>query len=142
MLGHYFSAGAIPGPVVIAGALPAPLESSRPRGWNGIVVERYRTNDVDVVARSSAVLVTVHLGPPAGAGEPPFKRAGRYCSMRLPSIRPCCSPRTARGRGSLFVSHPRPRAMSATNTQDLKRFGKNTKDNLGSLSLSFDAVIH
>ena len=32
MLGHYFSAGAIPGPVVIAGVLPAPLESSRPLG--------------------------------------------------------------------------------------------------------------
>jgi len=46
----------------------------------------------------------------------------------------------ARGRGSLFVSHPRLRAMSATNAQDLKRFGKNTKDNLDSVSLSFDAV--
>jgi hypothetical protein len=30
--------------------------------------------------------------------------------------------------------------MSATKAQDLKRFGKNTKDSLGSLSLSFDAV--
>ena len=39
-----------------------------------------------------------------------------------------------------YPRHPRPRAMSATNAQDLKRFGKNTKDNLGSMSLSFDAV--
>jgi hypothetical protein len=30
--------------------------------------------------------------------------------------------------------------MSATNAQDLKRFGKNTKDNLGSMSVAFDAV--
>jgi len=77
MLGHYFSAGAIPDPVVIAGVLPAPLESSRPRGWNGIVVERYRTNDVDVVARSSAVLVTVHLGPPVTLVQTRYKKADR-----------------------------------------------------------------
>jgi hypothetical protein len=30
--------------------------------------------------------------------------------------------------------------MSATKAQDLKRFSKNTKDNLGSLSLASDAV--
>jgi len=77
MPGHYFSAGAIPDPVVIAGVLPAPLESSRPRGWNGIVVERYRTNDVDVVARSSAVLVTVHLGPPVTLVQTRYKKADR-----------------------------------------------------------------
>ena len=39
-----------------------------------------------------------------------------------------------------YARHPRPHAMSPTNAQDLKRFGKNTKDNLGSLSLSFDVV--
>ncbi len=77
MLGHYFSAGAIPGPVVIAGVLPAPLESSRPREWNGIVVERYHTNDVDIVARSSAVLVTVHLGPPVTMVQTRSKKADR-----------------------------------------------------------------
>lgn len=77
MFGHYFSAGAIPGPVVIAGMLPAPLESSRARGWNGIVVERYRANDVDVVARSSAVLVTVHLGPPVTMVQTRCKKADR-----------------------------------------------------------------
>jgi len=54
MLGHYFSAGVIPDPVVIAGVLPAPLESSRPRGWNGIVVERYRANCVNVVETCTA----------------------------------------------------------------------------------------
>jgi hypothetical protein len=35
----------------------------------------------------------------------------------------------------------RPSAISETNAQDLKRFGKNTKDNLGSMSLAFDAVL-
>jgi len=54
VFGHYSSAGTIPGPVVIAGVLPAPLESSRPRGWNGIVVERYRTNCVNVVEPCTA----------------------------------------------------------------------------------------
>jgi len=47
------------------------------------------------------------------------------------------------GIGQLGLAQQRPtrtRAMSATNAQDLKRFGKNTKDNLGSLSLSFDVV--
>ena len=77
MFGHYFSAGAIPGPVAIAGVLPAPLESSRPRGWNGIVVERYRTNCVNVVAQSSAALVTVHLGPPVTVVQTRNKKAGR-----------------------------------------------------------------
>lgn len=77
MFGHYFSPGAIPGPVVIAGMLPAPLESSRARGWNGIVVERYRANDVDVVARSSAVLVTVHLGPAVTMVQTRYKKTDR-----------------------------------------------------------------
>lgn len=77
MFGHYFSAGAIPGPVVIAGMLPAPLESSRPRGWNGIVVERYRANDFNLVARSPAVLVTVHLGPPVTMVQTRCKKADR-----------------------------------------------------------------
>ena len=77
MFGHYFSAEAIPDPVAIAGVLPTPLESSRARGWNGIVVERYRANDVDVVARSSAVLVTVHLGPPVTMVQTRCKKADR-----------------------------------------------------------------
>jgi hypothetical protein len=75
VFGHYSSAGAIPGPVVIAGVLPAPLESSRPRGWNGIVVERYRTSCVNVVAQSSAALVTVHLGPPVTMVQTRCKKA-------------------------------------------------------------------
>jgi AraC family transcriptional regulator len=57
--------------------LPAPLESSRARGWNGIVVERYRANDVDVVARSSAVLVTVHLGPAVTMVQTRYKKTDR-----------------------------------------------------------------
>lgn len=77
MFGHYLSAGAIPGPVVIAGVLPAPLESSRPRGWNGIIVERYRSSGVDVVAQSPAVLVTVHLGPPVVLVQTRCKKADR-----------------------------------------------------------------
>jgi len=63
MFSRYFSTEAIPDPTVIEGRFPAPLKSSRPRGWSGIVVERYRANDVDVVAQSSAALVTIHLGP-------------------------------------------------------------------------------
>ena len=77
MFGHYFSAGAIAGPAVIAGVLPAPLESSRPRGWNGIVVERYRTSGLNVVARSSAALVTVHLGPPVAMVQTRCNKADR-----------------------------------------------------------------
>lgn len=50
--------------MTVAGVLSAPLTSSRPRGWNGIIVERYRTNGVDVLVQPSAALVTVHLGPP------------------------------------------------------------------------------
>lgn len=64
MFSHEFSAGSIPAPIVTAGTLPMPLASSRLRGWNGIVVEHYRTHNVDVVAQSPAALVTVHLGPP------------------------------------------------------------------------------
>ena len=64
MFAHYFPAEEIGSPVVIAGALPAPLESSRTHGWHGIVVERYRTNRLNVVARSSAALITVHSGRP------------------------------------------------------------------------------
>src|SRR5712671_3967694 len=64
MFGRYFSTEAIPDPTVIEGRFPAPLKSSRPRGWSGIVVERYSANDVDVVAQSSAALITIHLGPP------------------------------------------------------------------------------
>ena len=44
------------------------------------------------------------------------------------------------GRRSLYVSHPRPSAMGATNAQDLKRFSKNTRDNLA--SLTFNTVKH
>jgi len=82
MFGRYFLAGAIPGPVVIAGVLPAPLESSRPRGWNGIVVERYRTNSMNVVAQSSAALVTVHLGPPVTMVQTRPKKADRRLITR------------------------------------------------------------
>jgi len=77
VFGRYSSVGAIPAPVVIAGVLPAPLESSRPRGWNGVVVERYRTNGVNVVARSSAALITVHLGPPVTMVQTRCKKAVR-----------------------------------------------------------------
>jgi AraC family transcriptional regulator len=77
MFGHYFSAGPIPNPVVIAGRLPAPLESSRPRGWNGIVVERYRANDVEVIAQSSAALITIHLGPPVTVVQTRCKKDDR-----------------------------------------------------------------
>lgn len=64
MVGRYFSAGAVPNPVAIAGVLPTPLESSRARGWNGIVVEHYRANCVDYEVCSAAALVTIHLGTP------------------------------------------------------------------------------
>jgi hypothetical protein len=64
MYGGHVSPRAIPGSIVIAGEFPAPLESSRPRGWNGIVVERYRTHCMNVVAQSTAAVVTVHLGRP------------------------------------------------------------------------------
>ncbi len=63
MFSRYFSTEAIPDPTVVEGTFPAPLKSSRSRGWSGIVVERYRANDVDVVAKSPAALITVHLGP-------------------------------------------------------------------------------
>ncbi len=82
MFGHHSSAGAIPRPVVIAGMLPAPLESSRARGWNGIVVERYRASDVDVVAQSSAALVTVHLGPPVTLVQTRSKKVERRLISR------------------------------------------------------------
>lgn len=62
MIGHLVSTGAIPEPVVIAGALPAPIESSRRYGWDSIVVERYSARDVDVITKSPAALVTLHLG--------------------------------------------------------------------------------
>ncbi|HEX9192376.1 MAG TPA: AraC family transcriptional regulator, partial [Burkholderiales bacterium] len=77
MFAHELSAGVIPGPVVIAGVLPAPLESSQPRGWNGIVVERYCIHEIDVVARSPAALVTVHLGPPVIMVQTRCKKADR-----------------------------------------------------------------
>ncbi len=64
MFGHYVTTGVIPNPVVLAGALPTPLESSRRYGWDSIVVERYHTQSVNVVARSSAAQVTIHLGRP------------------------------------------------------------------------------
>jgi AraC family transcriptional regulator len=63
MFGDQLSAGAIPHPVMIAGVLPAPLHSSRPHGWNGVIVERYCLEGVEVTVQSAAVLVTVHLGP-------------------------------------------------------------------------------
>src|SRR5258705_12294421 len=63
MFSRYFSTEAIPDPTVIEGTFPVPFKSSRPRGWSGIVVERYRANDVDVVAQSSAALITIHLRP-------------------------------------------------------------------------------
>lgn len=64
MYGRHVSPEPIPGSIIIAGEFPAPLESSRPRGWNGIVVERYRTRRMNVVAQSTAAVVTVHLGRP------------------------------------------------------------------------------
>jgi AraC family transcriptional regulator len=57
------SDAALARPEVITGSLPAPIASSRSRGWNGLVVEHYRLNSIDVVIRSAAALVTVHLGP-------------------------------------------------------------------------------
>lgn len=50
-------------PAIVAGNLPAPVASSRSRGWNGLVVERFRTESLDVVMRLPAVLVTLHFGP-------------------------------------------------------------------------------
>lgn len=77
MFSHEFSAVAIPAPIVTAGTLPTPLASSRLRGWNGIVVEHYRIHNVDAVAQSPAVLVTVHLGPPLTSVQARCKRTDR-----------------------------------------------------------------
>jgi len=63
MFGDQPSCRATPDPVMIAGVLPAPLRSSRPHGWNGVIVERYRLEGAGVAVQSAAVLVTVHLGP-------------------------------------------------------------------------------
>ena len=59
-LGH--SSEVLARPEVVAGRLPAPIASSRTRGWSGLVVEHYRTDDIDVVIRSVAPLVVVYLG--------------------------------------------------------------------------------
>lgn len=50
-------------PAVVAGRLPAPVASSRLRGWNWLVVERFCAEGLDVVMRPPAVLVTLHFGP-------------------------------------------------------------------------------
>lgn len=39
-----------------------PCASSAQRGWHGLLVERYCASDVDVIAESAAILVTLHLG--------------------------------------------------------------------------------
>jgi AraC family transcriptional regulator len=57
--------------------LPAPVASSRQRRWNGIVVERYRTDDVNVVARLPLALVTLHLGPPVALVQTRHKQVYR-----------------------------------------------------------------
>ena len=77
MLGCNFSTGTIADPIVTAGVLPTPLKSSRARGWKGFVVERYGASDVDFVARSTAALVTVHLGPAVTMVQTRCKTADR-----------------------------------------------------------------
>jgi AraC family transcriptional regulator len=77
MLGDRWSSGAIPGPVTIAGVLPAPISSSRPRGWSGVILERYRLQGVDATVRSAAVLVTVQLAPTVSIVETGRKQLER-----------------------------------------------------------------
>lgn len=77
MFGDRLSCGAIPDPVMIAGVLPAPLRSSRPHGWNGVVVERYRLERAEVTIQSAAVLVTVHLAATATTVQTGRKQVDR-----------------------------------------------------------------
>jgi len=46
---------------VIAGSVPAPLLSSRARGWDGLAVELYSFGDLDTVVQSPDHVIAVHL---------------------------------------------------------------------------------
>jgi AraC family transcriptional regulator len=74
MFGFEHHGEGIPVPVVLAGLMPTPVASSCGRGWRGLVVERYRGANVDVVLQSPAVLVA--LGPRPGAAS--LIPAGRH----------------------------------------------------------------
>jgi AraC family transcriptional regulator len=51
-----------PATMVLAGAMPDPMLSSRGRGWQGVTVELHRFRDLDTLVQASDHVVALHLG--------------------------------------------------------------------------------
>ncbi len=93
MFGPMHCGEAIPEPTVLAGSLPAPVASSRGRGWRGLVVERYRSVGAEFVLQSLAVLLALRAAPsgaPASTGgESPGHARARFGEVSvIPAGRP------------------------------------------------------
>ena len=89
---------------VLAGRMPAPLLSSRTRGWNGLTLELHSFRDLDAVVQASDHVIAVHL---AGEVNVRQSRAGRTRSRMMRagdvSITPAGPPTRWRQSGQSLV---------------------------------------
>lgn len=89
---------------VLAGRIPAPLLSSRTRGWNGITLELHSFRGLDALVQSPDHVIAVHL---AGDVNVQQSRAGRTRSRMMRtgdvSITPAGPPTRWRQSGQSLV---------------------------------------